>query len=236
MNIQEFIEKYREAFGENVPLPIAFGYSDKAVKENCTVPMCMMGAISKVRNGEPLTLCADNVKCRGGRVFTAFDEMCPQVSTFVADIEHYKATPQMVQDYVDSLDIHLLEKPYLNFIRMDQLDTLDGMEGILCWATPDVLSGLVSWAFYDNNREDAVSTVFGSGCSSIISLGVRENRQKGQRCFIGMFDPSARLLVPANELSFVIPVHRFHQMLDTLLDSAIFQHAFTVVRKRIVKG
>lgn len=33
MTIQEFINKYMEAFGESVPLPVAFGYSDKAVTE-----------------------------------------------------------------------------------------------------------------------------------------------------------------------------------------------------------
>ncbi|WP_346713510.1 hypothetical protein [Mediterranea massiliensis] len=31
MTIQEFIAKYREAFGESVPFPVAFGYSEKAV-------------------------------------------------------------------------------------------------------------------------------------------------------------------------------------------------------------
>ena len=30
MDIEGFIAKYREAFGEDVPLPVAFGYSDKA--------------------------------------------------------------------------------------------------------------------------------------------------------------------------------------------------------------
>ncbi len=235
MNIQSFIEKYREAFGERVPLPIAFGYSDKAAKEDGSVPRCMIGAISKVRDGEPLTLCADNVKCRGGKVYTAFGEMNPGIPQFVSGVEHYKATSQQVQDYVDGLDIRLSEKPYLNFIRLDQLETLDGMEGILCWATPDILSGLASWAFYDNDRDDAVSTPFGSGCSSIVSLAVRENRIGGRRCFIGLLDPSARLLVPADELSFVIPACRLREMMETMADSALFQHAFSVVRKRIQK-
>ena len=66
MNIQEFIVRYREAFGEAAPLPISFGYSDKAVTEIKKVPKCLVGSISKVRHGESLTLCEENVICGGG--------------------------------------------------------------------------------------------------------------------------------------------------------------------------
>lgn len=157
--------------------------------------------------------------------------MQERIPDFVSNMEHYKKKPQMVREYIDSLGIRLSDKPYLNFIRMDQLDTLDGMEGILCWATLDILSGLAAWAFYDNNREDAVATIFASGCSSIVSITVKENREGGQRCFIGLLDPSARPLVPADELSFVIPLCRFKTMVETMDDSALFQHAFSVVKK-----
>ena len=57
MNITEFIATYREAFGDAAPLPVAFGYSDTPASEVGSVPRCMIGAISKVREGIPLTLC-----------------------------------------------------------------------------------------------------------------------------------------------------------------------------------
>ena len=183
MNIQEFICKYQEAFGENTPLPIAFGYHHKAAEEVKKIPRCMIGAIRKVCDGKPLTLSADNVLCGA-------------------------------------------EKPYLNFIRIDQLESLEEMEGILFFATPDVLSGLCSWAFYDNNDNDAVCTRFASGCCSIVTFATKENAAGGRRCFIGMLDPSARPLIPKNEL-------RFKEMLDTMEQSALFQKAYSIVRKRI---
>ena len=68
-----------------------------------------------------------------------------------------------------------------------------------------------SWAFYDNNAPDAVSTQFASGCSSLVTFAVKENREGGRRCFLGMLDPSARLLVPKNELTFTttnLPLQR----------------------------
>ena len=141
--------------------------------------------------------------------------MPDRVPVFVSEVEHYKQNQEQVKAYINQLDIRLTEKPYLNFIRIDQLESLEEMEGILFFATPDVLSGLCSWAFYDNNDNDAVCTRFASGCCSIVTF------------------PSARPLIPKNELTFTIPMCRFKEMLDTMEQSALFQKAYSIVRKRI---
>lgn len=87
--------------------------------------------------------------------------------------------------------------------------------------------------FYDNDADDAVCTRFASGCCSIVTFAIQENRKNGRSCFIGMLDPSARPLIPTNELTFVIPIHRFHEMMQTMEHSALFQKAYSIVRKRI---
>ena len=233
MTPQEFIEKYRSAFGEKAPLPIVFGYSDTACCEVHGIPKCMIGEISKVRDKGALSICKDIVTCRGGGLYGQFTPMPDGVAKFVSCIEHYKKTEEMVFEYVDSLDLQITEKKYLNFLRVDKISSFDDFEAILFFATPDILSGLCSWAFCDSNDENAVSTLFGSGCSSIISVGTTENRNRGKRCFIGMLDPSARLLVPRDELTFTIPMCRFMEMLDTMDDSSLFQKAFSIVKRRI---
>ena len=167
MTINEFLSLYKQAFGEDAPLPVAFGYSNTAVTDVKKIPRCMIGAIRKVCEGGALTLSADNVLCGGGRLYTAFAPMPDRVPAFVSREEHYKQTPDQVKDYIDRLDIHITAKPYLNFVRMDGLATLDDVEGVIFFATPDILSGLCSWAFYDNDADDAVSTKFASGCCSI---------------------------------------------------------------------
>lgn len=233
MTIKDFVTKFREAFGEGTPLPVAFGYSHKAAAEARRIPRCMIGAIRKVCDGEPLTLTTDNVLCGGGGLYTAFRPMPERVPVFVSEAEHYKQTKEMVKDYIDRLDIRLTDKPYLNFMRIDRLESLDGVEGVVFFATPDVLSGLCSWAFYDNNADDAVCTRFASGCSSIVTFAANENRRGGRSCFIGMLDPSARPLVPKNELTFAVPACRFSEMLGTMEQSALFQKAYSIIRKRI---
>jgi|LSQX01.1.fsa_nt_gb uncharacterized protein (DUF169 family) len=236
MRVADFIDRYIEAFGASVPLPIALWYDDAPVTEIKRIPKCFIGAISKVRDGNPLTLCAENVTCGGGGTYTAFKEMPEYVPRFVSEVEHYKKTAEMVQEYADDLGITLSEKPYLNFVRIDKLKGWEEVEAVLFFATPDVLSGLSTWAFYDNNSPDAIVTRFASGCASVITFTVKENREKGRRCFLGMLDPSARPMIPENELSFAIPMSRFKEMLGTMNDSALFQKAFSVLKKRINKN
>lgn len=232
--IQTFLQKYKEAFGDTAPLPIAFGYSDVPEAEVKKIPRCIIVNIRKVCDGESLTLSKENVTCGGGGLYTAFAPMQERIPVFVSETEHYKQTPEQVKEYIEGLDIHPAEKPYLNFVRMDRISSLDDVEGILFFATPDVLSGLCSWAFYDNNDENAVTAKFASGCCSIVTFAARENRRNGRSCFIGLLDPSARPLIPANELSFVIPTCRFREMVQTMEDSALFRKAYSIVRKRIV--
>ncbi|MBQ3204752.1 MAG: DUF169 domain-containing protein [Alistipes sp.] len=233
MTPQEFVLRFREAFGEAAPLPIAFWYGDAAVNTERRVPRCMIGAIRKVCEGNPLTLTAENVMCGGGGLYTAFRPMEERVPLFVSETEHYKQSPEQVRTYVESLEIELSKKPYLNFVRVDKLDSWEGVEAVVFFATPDILSGLCTWAFYDNDAEDAITTKFASGCAAIVTFATVENRKGGRRCFLGMFDPSARPLVPKNELSFVVPMSRFREMLQTMPDSALYQKAFSVVRRRI---
>lgn len=161
--------------------------------------------------------------------------MPDRVPVFVSEVEHYKKSKEMVLDYVMSLNIHITEKPYLNFIRVDKLDNWDEAEALLFFATPDMLSGLCTWTFYDNNSPDAVTTQFGSGCAAIVSFAINENKKRGKRCFLGMLDPSARPLVPENELTFTVPMSRFKEMLETMNDSALYQKAFSILKKRINK-
>lgn len=233
MTPQEFILKFREAFGEAAPLPIAFWYGHTALNPESRVPRCMIGAIRKVCEGEALTLTAENVQCGGGGLYTAFRPMMERVPLFVSETEHYKQTPEQVRKYVESLDIELTQKPYLNFQRVDRLTSWEGVEAVVFFATPDILSGLCTWAFYDNDADDAVVTKFASGCAAVITFATVENRKGGRRTFLGMFDPSARPLVPKNELTFAVPMSRFGEMLQTMADSALNQRAFSVVKRRI---
>ena len=234
MEIKEFILNFREAFGSKSPLPLLFGYSDKPIAETKKIGGCFFKGLQAARNGEPVSLSVDVIGCGGGKLYTGFSDMPEHVPGFVSSKEKYKRTPEMVVDYVQKLGIRKTEMPYLNFIRIDKAESFEGTEGVLFYATPDMLSGLCGWAFYDNNAPDAVVSQFGSGCSTVVSMTVVENERKGYRCFIGMLDPSVRPWVGKNELSFTIPFCRFELMMKTMKDCFLFgTHAWEKVKARM---
>ena len=106
--------------------------------------------------------------------------------------------------------------------------------GVLVFATPDILSGLVSWAYYDNSSDDAVCTPWGSGCSTTIRQVIIEEENLGSRCFIGLFDPSVRPRVRPNELMFGIPKSRLEEMATFMRETCLFNGAaWPKVRERI---
>ena len=234
MEVQEFIDNYKEAFGDETQLPLLFWYSDQPVAKTEKIGGCFFKGLQAAREGMPVCLSVDVIGCGGGKLYTGFSDMPERVPGFVSLKEKYKKTPEMVVDYIRGLGMQQAEKPYLNFMRIDKAESFAGTEGILFFATPDMLSGLCGWAFYDNNEPDAVVSLFGSGCSTVVSMTVVENQRQGHRCFLGLFDPSVRPWVGKNELSFTIPFSRFVQMMDTMKNCFLFgTHAWEKVKRRI---
>ncbi|NLZ72431.1 MAG: DUF169 domain-containing protein [Bacteroidales bacterium] len=236
MEVTFFINNYKEAFGEKAELPLVFWYSDTAIAKTEKINGCFFKGFESVRNGKTLSLSLETIGCGGGKFYTGFTDMPKHVPNFVSLKEKYKKTPEMVLEYIEQLKVPKAKKLYLNFARIDAIDNdrLNSLEGLLFLATPDVLSGLCTWAYFDNNSEETVVSLFGSGCSAIITRAVTENRQNGKRTFLGLFDPSVRPHIDKNVLSFVIPLSRFKEMYYTMRESCLFDtHAWNKVRKRI---
>lgn len=234
MDTKRFIADYREAFGEAAPMPIAFWHSDEPVAVPEAVNGCFFPVFEKVREGEAVGFDATTMKCGGGKYYCGLAPMPEYVPVFVSEKERYKATPQLVKDYAEGLGIETDRHKYLNFQRLDKVDEGIGYHGVLIFATPDILSGLVSWAGYDNSSEDAVCAPWGSGCSATIRAVINEELRRGQRCFIGLFDPSVRPRVRAGELMFGIPRGRLESMATFMRDTCLFNGAaWPKVRQRI---
>ncbi len=234
MTPQGLAARLREAFGEKARLPLAFWYGDEAVAKTERTPGCLFKALARALTGEMVSLDEGNVACGGGRFYAGFCGFMEHIPAFVSVKERYKETPGMVESHIRATGPARAERPHLNFVRIDILESLDDMEGLLFFATPDVLSGLVSWAHYDSNGPETVSAPFGSGCSTVITMAVNENRKGGNRVFLGLFDPSVRPYVGENELGLAIPRSRFLTMQDTLEKCCLTgTHAWAKVRERI---
>lgn len=234
MEVDVFISNYREAFGEAAELPLVFWYSDQAVSETEKINGCFFKGMRTVRDGKPISLSVETIGCGGGKFYTGFTDMPTHVPDFVSLKEKYKKTPEMVVDFIHHLGVSRTDKEYLNFARIDKIKSFDGIEGLLFFATPDILSGLTTWAYFDNNSNDAVTAIFSSGCSAVVTQAVNENKNGGERTFLGLFDPSVRPYIEENRLSFVIPFSRFRKMYYTMRESSLFDtHAWSKIRERI---
>ncbi len=235
MSVQEFIDNYREAFGGEAPLPIAFWYADEPLAATPKTAHCFFReVIPAVRAGRPAGLNAGNISCGGGRFYTGFAPLGANTPSFVSITERYKDTPEMVLEHIERSEVPVATGKWLNLARVDTLEDFDGVEGVVFFAAPDILSGLAAWAWFDNNDPGAVTTRFGSGCSAIIADPVRENRLGGRRTFIGCMDISVRPHLAPGELSFAVPMSRMREMLDTMRRTSLFaSHAWPKVRARI---
>jgi len=238
MEVNIFIENIKEAFGEAGELPVAFWHSDTPVSEHTEkINGCFFKEFEKLKEGESICLSNERIGCMGGKFYTGFTEMGERIPNFVSLKEKYKKTPEMVLDFVQKMGVPLVDEKFLNISPIDQIESFDNIVGILFFATPDQLSGLASWAFFDNNSDDAVTTKFGSGCSSIFTEVAVENSKNGRRTFIGLFDPSVRRHIQSNILSFAIPMSRFKEMYYTMRECCLFDTpAWGKIRDRMRSG
>lgn len=235
MEIKIFINNYREAFGDKVDLPIVFWYSEQPVNRVDKIGGCFFKCMKDVRAGQTVSLSVETIGCGGGKFYTGFTEMPERIPGFVSLKEKYKQTPESVSELIEELQVPRAKMDYLNFTRMDNVGSFDNLEGVLFLATPDMLSGLATWAFFDNNAQEAVTSLFGSGCCSVVTQAVIENARGGRRTFIGFFDPSVRPYFEPDILSFMIPMSRFNEMYDTMRSSCLFDtHAWGKVKARMV--
>ncbi len=233
MNKSSFISTYKEAFGD-YELPIGIWYSEEPAGELNKTKGCFIKDLKPARQGQVISFNPESVACPGGKLYCGFTKMPPFVPKFVSEKERYKASQELVTNFVEELCIPNKADAYLNFASISTLDNFDNLEGLIFFATPDVLSGLVSWAQFDTNDAASVSIPFGSGCSSIIAQTIVENQNNGQRTFLGMFDPSVRPQVESNILSFAIPMSRFVTMYNTMNQSCLSgAHAWLKVKERI---
>ena len=192
---------------------------------------CIFSRLDEVCNGTLMSFNEDNLACLGGKFYCGYTAMPEHVPNFVSIKEKYKKTPELVREYVEQARVPKAKDKFLNFARVDMIESFEGKEGVLFYATPDMLSGLTTWAWFDRNEDDVVCSTFASGCANVVSYAVRENRENGYRSFIGLFDLSARPYVKSNILTFTIPMSRFKVMLETMRESSLFgTHAWDKVR------
>jgi len=240
---ESFITLWEKYFG-NAELPIVFFYTDgDGGAEWAPKPSgrsCIICELAKVRNGKSLVYDAGRIMCGGAKRYLGYTgKMRPGFDYFLScgnesiEGERYLRTPGQVNEFMKTqIQLHA-DGRNIVFKRWDKLTEKDEPDVVIFFATPDVLSGLFTLANFDQTEPNGTFTPFGSGCSSIVYSPYMECRSERQRAVIGMFDPSARPCVPANVLTFSVPMKRFEKIVSYMEESFLITGTWDTVLKRI---
>ena len=230
---------------DDAELPITFYYTHEEghakMVEPESVPACVVGALSAVRQGSPSCFNVDSVGCPGGKRYLGFTEgIMPGFEYFLSygipgtlTGERYCKSPELVREIVKNWPAFQAPERFIVFKRWDKLEESDDPEVVIFFATPDVLAGLFTLARFDEVEQNAVFTPFGSGCSTIVQYPYLERDSDRPRGVIGMFDPSARPFVPENVVTFSVPMSKFTRMVDNMEESFLITGTWRNIQQRI---
>jgi hypothetical protein len=240
-----FLELW-EQFFDGAELPLCFQYADAP---GPLVPLpppkghvCVIGQLARVRRGESLCFGRESLGCFGGKRCLGFgaSESMPNFEYFLSygipgqvEGERYKKSPEIVRGAMAQMTQFEAPTPYIVFKRWDRLEKGDEPEAVIFYAKPDVLSGLFTLTGYAETERDAVIAPFGAGCSTIVQYPYLEGRSPRPRGVLGTFDVSARPFVPAETLSFAVPMGKFLTMVADMEESFLITKSWKMVRRRL---
>jgi hypothetical protein len=242
-----FIEQWEKYFGSS-ELPITCYYGDdhdtaEKVKRSDKWS-CLIAELARVRKGISLSYDEAALGCGGAKRFLGYTNVIrPKFEYFLScgipgemEGERYIRTPEMVREIQKDQKQLPVGGRNIVFKRWDKLIESDNPELVIFFTRPDVLSGLFTLANYDQTRPDSTIAPFAPGCGSIIHYPYLEKDSDNPRAVIGMFDPSARPCVPAETLSFSVPIVKFVKMIDYMDECFLITNTWKKVLRRIEKN
>jgi hypothetical protein len=241
---EKFLSNWKKYFGMS-ELPIVCYYGDdfgSAVKVKSSGKWsCLIAELIRVRKGKSLKYDEASLGCGGAKRQLGYtDNVMPGFEYFLScgipgrmEGERYIRTPEMVLELQKIRKQLPVNGKNIVFKRWDNLVETDNPEIVIFFAKPDVLSGLFSLANFDQTEPNGTFCPFGSGCDSIIYYPYLEKDAERPRAVIGMFDPSARPYVPADILTFSVPMVKFVKMINVMDESFLITESWKKILKKL---
>lgn len=199
---------------------------------------CLISLLAAASQGRSAVIQADTTGCNGGKVGLGFTSMSLEPMSHVLSTGgpmegmYYKDSPAHAGSYIESLP-HTEAKPCVVFRPLDQLKETEQPVCVVFLANADQISALVTLANFDRPNQDNVKILFGAGCSQAVLYAVCDSEAGRDQCTLGLTDPSARLHLNKDLLSFSIPYPRFLEMERKVADSFLTKSVWLKLRQRI---
>lgn len=202
-------------------------------------PRCVIPILNAASKGHSAIYDEANAICMGAKSGLGFRrnqlgymENFLSTGTENKEGERYKKTPELAANFITNLP-EIKSQNYVVFRPLSALGDNEVPDIMVFLVNADQLSALVQFANYDKPTQDNVRVEFASGCQQSILLALVEAKSQSQKCVIGMTDPSARLYIDKNLLSFSIPYKRFLELESQVDGSFLTQKTWLQIKERI---
>ena len=203
---------------------------------------CVIAMLAAASKGKISAFSNETTTCIGGRAGLGFEKyplgwieyFLSCGSENVERCEHYKKNPELAKNFIENISNALVEKisarkKFLLFKPLELVGENETPEIIIFLANADQISGLVTLANYDSEKNDAVKILFGAGCSQIFLYPVTDKNF----CYVGLTDPSARKFIEKNLLSFSMSYEKFLELEKIAEESFLSYDAWQKIFNRI---
>lgn len=179
---------------------------------------CIIPLLAAAAQGQAAALTADSVGCPGGKFGLGLVPQAPEgLAGFLSTGGGgrpglgYKEAPCLMETYLHHLPP--TEPPAcLVFRPLDQLQPGEEPLAVVFLVNPHQLSALATLASYDRAPLENVKLLFGAGCTQAVRYALCAQEAGEDTCYVGLTDPSARLHLDRDLLSFSLPYRRFREL------------------------
>lgn len=202
-------------------------------------PGCVISGIEDAAKGETVVFVAEDKGCSGGKTGLGFVSDPPDsLAFFLSNGKnttpglHYKRDHALADAYVKSLP----KAAHASCLVLKPLHELTPEEtpvSVIFLVNADQLSGLVTLASYDQPIQDSVKIRFGAGCAQSVLYSVCDSEEGNDWCTIGITDPSGRIHLSKDLMSFSMPYQRFLTMESLVDGSFLSQPVWKTIQNRI---
>lgn len=201
---------------------------------------CVASMLNISSKGKTVAFDEKTYGCPGGGVGLGLNKFKPGFMEYFLSTgnekregEFYKKTPEYAKNFIENLPDIKVPTKYIVFKPLEEIDNEETPEIVIFLVNADQLSGLATLANFDKPTQDNIIMNFGSGCQSAILYALNETKTDNPKCVMGMTDPSARVFLEKDILSFSIPYKRFLEMEDNVEDSFLTKKTWSKIFARI---